>query len=42
METNHIIGIFGVNLGGGGRYDYIFLSMNDKDNIGHYTVAREV
>ena len=26
----------------GGRYDYIFLSMNDKDNIGHYTVAREV
>ena len=26
----------------GGRYDYIFLLMNDKDNIRHYIVAREV
>ena len=38
METNNIIG---VNLRGG-RNDYIFLLMNDKDNIRHYIVAREI
>ena len=26
----------------GGRYDYIFLLMKDKNNTGHYIVAREV
>ena len=40
METNDIIGILGLNLGGIGMV--IFHSMCDKDNIRHYIVAREI
>ena len=42
METNYIFGILGANFGGIGIYVYIFPLMNDKDNIRHNIVARQV